>query len=74
MNPLDTVEKFPERILAANKDIMIIGHLPFLQKLADRLLSGSEESKIIAFKNSGLVSLDYDDNWTIGWMVSPERM
>jgi phosphohistidine phosphatase len=74
MNPLDTVEKFPEKILAANQDIMIIGHLPFLQKLADRLLSSSEESKIIAFKNSGVVSLDYDDNWTISWLVSPEHI
>jgi phosphohistidine phosphatase len=74
MNPLDTVEKFHEKILAANKDIMIIGHLPFLQKLADSLLTGSEESKIIAFKNSGVVSLDYDEKWTIGWLVSPENM
>lgn len=74
MNPLDIVEKFPGKILAANKDIMIIGHLPFLQKLADSLLTGSEESKIIAFKNSGVVSLDYDEKWTIDWLVSPEHI
>jgi len=74
MNPLDTVEKCPGEILASNKDIMIVGHLPFLQKLADSLLTGSEESKIIAFKNSGVVSLDYDEKWTIGWLVSPENM
>ncbi|MDH4217893.1 MAG: phosphohistidine phosphatase SixA [Candidatus Aminicenantes bacterium] len=74
MNPLDTVEKLPEEILASNKDIMIIGHLPFLQKLADRLLTGSEESKIIAFKNSGVVSLDYGEECQIDWLVSPEHM
>jgi len=74
MNPLDTVEKLPGEILASNKDIMIIGHLPFLQKLANRLLTGSEESKIIAFKNSGVVSLDYDEKWKIDWLVSPEHM
>jgi phosphohistidine phosphatase len=74
MNPLDTVKKFPGEILASNKDIMIIGHLPFLQKLADRLLTDSEESKIIAFKNSGVVSLEYDEKWTIDWLLSPEHM
>jgi len=74
MNPLDKVEKLPGEILASNKDIMIIGHLPFLQKMADRLLTGSEESGIIAFKNSGVVSLNYDEKWKIDWLVSPEHM
>lgn len=74
MNPLDTVEKLPEEILASNKDIIIIGHLPFLQKLATRLLTGSEESEIIAFKNSGVVSLNYDEKWKIDWLVRPEYM
>lgn len=74
MNPLDTVEKLPEEILASHKDIMIIGHLPFLQKLADRLLAGSEESKIIVFKNSGVVCLDYAEEWKIDWLISPEHM
>lgn len=74
MNPLDTVEKLPGEILASNKDIMIIGHLPFLQKLAGRLLTGSEDSEIIAFKNSGVVSLIYDEKWKIDGLVLPEHM
>jgi len=74
LNPLDSVEKLPEEILASKMDIMIIGHLPFLQKLAGRLLTGSEESEIIVFKNSGVVSLDYDEKWKIDWLVSPEHM
>jgi phosphohistidine phosphatase len=74
MNPLDTVGKLPGEILASNKNIMIIGHLPFLQKLAGHILTGSEESEIIVFKNSGVVSLDYDEKWKIDWLVSPEHM
>lgn len=74
LNLPDSVEKIPEEILASKMDIMIIGHLPFLQKLAGRLLTGSEESEIIAFKNSGVVSLDYDEKWKIDWLVSPEHM
>jgi len=74
MSPLDSVEKLPEEILASKMDIMIVGHLPFLQKLASLLLTGSEESEIIAFKNSGVASLDYDEKWKIDWLVSPEHM
>ena len=32
------------------------------------------KSEIIAFKNSGVVSLDYDEKWKIDWLVSPEHM
>jgi len=74
LSPLDSVEKLPEEIFASKMDIIIVGHLPFLQKLASLLLTGSEESEIIAFKNSGVASLDYDEKWKIDWLVSPEHM
>ena len=74
INPLDPVGKISEEILAAGKNIMIIGHLPFLQKLAGLLLTGSEKREIVAFKNSGIVALDYDDKWTLDGLVPPEFM
>ncbi len=74
LNPLDPVKKIPAEILASKMDIMIIGHLPFLQKLAGLLLTGSEESDIIAFNNSGVLSLNYDEKWKIDWFVPPEHM
>lgn len=74
MNPLDPVEKFSEELSASGMDLMIIGHLPFLQKLAGRLLTGSEENDIIAFRNSGVLALDYDEKWKIGWLTPPEHM
>lgn len=74
LNPKDSLKKLPEEISASKMDIMIIGHLPHLQKLAGLLLTGSEESDIIAFRNSGVLSLDYDEKWQIDWLVSPEHM
>jgi len=74
LNPLDSVEKFPEEIQSLNKDLMIVGHLPFLQKLASLLLSGSETNQFISYKNSGAVCLEYTDTWKIAWMVTPELM
>ncbi len=74
LNPLDSVEKFPEEIQSLNKDLMIVGHLPFLQKLASLFLSGAETNQFISYKNSGAVCLEYTDTWKIAWMVTPELM
>jgi phosphohistidine phosphatase len=74
MNPKDPVKKFSEEISASKMDIIIVGHLPFLQKLAGRLLTGLEKSDIIVFKNSGVLALDYDEEWKIDWLVTPEHM
>lgn len=72
LNPLDPVEKFPDEIKSLNKNLMIVGHLPFLQKLASLLLSGSETNQFISFKNSGVVCLESTDIWKIAWMITPE--
>ncbi len=71
LNPLNFVENFPEEIKSLDKNLMIVGHLPFLQKLASLLLSGSETNQFISFKNSGVVCLEYTDTWKIAWMITP---
>jgi phosphohistidine phosphatase len=72
LNPLDSASKFPEEIKSLNKNLMIVGHLPFLEKLAALLLTGSEGYKIVSFKNSGVVCLEYTGTWEIAWMIIPE--
>jgi len=69
LNPLDPVEKLPQQILSLDKDLMIVGHLPHLEKLASLLLAGSESSEIISFKNSGVVCLEYSERWRLSWMI-----
>ncbi len=71
LNPLDSVEKFPQEIKSLDKNLMIVGHLPFLQKLASLLLSGSETNQFISFKNSGVLCLEYTATWKIAWMITP---
>ena len=71
LKPLDSAENFPEEIRFLDKNLMIVGHLPFLQKLASLLLSGSETNQFISFKNSGVVCLEYTDTWKIAWIVTP---
>ena len=71
--PNDDVKTIENQIMSMNQNIMIIGHLPFLSKLASLLLTGSETSEIVIFRNAGIVCLNYIDNkWHIEWIIIPQ--
>jgi len=73
--PNDNVTVLKDELISARQDIMIVGHLPFLPKLASLLLTNSE-SNTVAFKNGGIVCLNYsDDNqYQLQWMIIPELL
>ncbi len=74
LNPLDSPARLPDEIQSLNKSLMIVGHLPFLQKLASLLLTGSENYPLVSFKNSGVVCLEFRETWKIAWILTPELM
>lgn len=74
LNPLDPIGDLPGEIKSLNKDLMIVGHLPFLQKLASFFLSGTEDNQFISFRNSGAICLEYTDSWKLLWTVVPELL
>jgi len=70
--PNDPVEPWVEALNKSLDDIMIVGHLPFLSRLASRLLGREEE--VINFQPGGIVCLEKMEHnqWQIRWMVVPE--
>jgi len=72
--PNDDVKVIENEIMSLKQNIMIVGHLPFLSKLASLLLTGRDSSNIVAFKNAGIVCLNYtDDNqWQLDWIIIPD--
>ena len=71
LNPNDDVTVLAEQ-LNKSDNLMIVGHLPFLSKLTSFLLTGTIDKPIIAFKNSGVVCLEFENNnWVIQWIVVP---
>lgn len=58
--------------LDSGSNIMVVGHLPYMEKLVSYLTSGKEEPKILKFQNSGIVCLDQDEGgWYIKWTLNP---
>ncbi len=73
MNPLDDVAVFAETIDNA-EGRMLVGHLPFMERLAAYLITRSVERPVFKFQNSGIVCLDKDpasNSWTIKWTLMP---
>ncbi len=72
--PQDAINDLTQEISRSANDLMIVGHLPFLSKLATFLLLGKEEGNLIAFQQGGVVCLKRteDQRWQVAWMVVPE--
>jgi len=71
--PMDDIASFASS-LNSNEDIMVVGHLPFMEKLVSHLVAGSLERPVIKFQNSGIICLDTDDfsgSWYIRWAIFP---
>lgn len=70
MDPIDTIEIELEKRMG---DLMIVGHLPYLNKLASFLLTGNSDKEIILFQQGGVLCLEkVERKWQISWMIIPE--
>ena len=72
--PSDPAKALANELSGMANDLMIVGHLPFLGKLASMLLAGSEAKNLVAFRQGGVVCLqrNEDQTWQLAWMVTPE--
>lgn len=73
LNPLDDVSEMAVNLDSAD-DLMLVGHLPFMEKLTSYLIIGSVDKSVIKFQNGGIVCLDEDpesESWFIKWTLLP---
>jgi len=74
LSPNDDVRVWAERISKEREDLMIVGHLPFLEKLASFLMTGKETPRLVFFRYGGIVCLDRreDGGWGVRLILTPE--
>ena len=75
LNPNDDIRPWVERISAEAEDLMIVGHLPFLEKLASFLVC-DEGTKAVLFRYSAIVCLEKKEagRWAVDWVLKPEMV
>ncbi len=72
LKPMDPIEPILEEIKSKDHNLMLVGHLPFMEKLLTALLFKEECSSPVAFTGSCVVCLEREGNsWKISWVVSP---
>jgi phosphohistidine phosphatase len=72
--PMDDVSSFAGS-LALDEDLMLVGHLPFMEKLIAFLVTGQEQPSIFQMQNSGVVCIDADPRTgksIIKWTLMPK--
>ena len=74
--PKDAVEPIKQELEQGDRNVMIVGHLPFLGKLAALLLTGSADNDVVAFQFGCVVCLKRDDagKWRLEWMTVPNLL
>ena len=73
LGPLDDVAAFAGKI-DPGRNAMLVGHLPFMERITSYLLIEDADRTLFKFQNGGIVCLDRDEekgNWFIAWAILP---
>jgi len=74
--PNDDVSGIRREVQSREENLMIVGHLPFLGRMAAALLCQDESMPVVAFEQAGVVRLDRDEGgrWSLRWAIPPDIM
>ncbi len=75
LEPMADTQIWANRLEEQSEDVMLVGHLPHLAKLASQLLTQNQEKPVISFKQGGIVCLEKtEQGWQVAWMVTPDLL
>ena len=73
LNPMDDVPAFKNHLDLA-RNVMLVGHLPFLERLIGLLVCGDPDRTVFKLQNSGILCIDRVldiDHAVIRWALMP---
>ena len=60
------------RLADGHKDVLLVGHVPHVERLAALLLCGDENRPVVTFQTGSILCLAKDGGaWSVRWMVVP---
>ncbi|MHC4472796.1 MAG: phosphohistidine phosphatase SixA [Planctomycetota bacterium] len=80
LSPNDPVGDVADGLVAEAQDLVLVGHLPFMDRLASLLLAGSDEAAAVEFPPAGVLCLRRTDEATrdarfrLSWMIRPDLL
>lgn len=72
--PMDDIQLWADKINQSAEELMLIGHLPYMEKLTSYLITGDENIRPVLFRFGAINSLEQKENkkWAIRWILTPE--
>jgi len=74
LKPLDDVAAVAQG-LDSGSGRMLVGHLPFMERLCACLITGTAHKPVFKFQNGGIVCLEDDPDkggWVVKWALMPQ--
>jgi phosphohistidine phosphatase len=73
MAPTDDVKPMAEKLDDTVEPLMLVGHLPFMERLAGHMLTGDADQVVVSFTTAAIVCLEKaDQRWQLIWTLTPE--
>ena len=74
LKPKDDPEGLIDWLQSRQGDTLVVGHLPYVSRLADRLIGSSGDKDVVSFVPGSMVCLECfgETGWRIRWMLRPE--
>ena len=76
LDPEATIQPVVERINTTSKNIMLVGHNPFMETLAAYLLSNQTKKPILQFSAGSIACLrrNSPSDWILYWALDPHMI
>jgi phosphohistidine phosphatase len=74
LEPLADPEVWVKRLEGMDEDLMLVGHMPHVEKLCSHLLTKAEGLKV-GFRPGSIVCLQREaGEWSLAWMLTPDLL
>jgi phosphohistidine phosphatase len=76
MDPDDDPSLLANFLKVYTDDVVIVGHLPNLERLTSLLLTGNPDRRPVVFRNGGVICLQKDGSgvWGLLWAIVPDLL
>lgn len=73
--PQDDVRLIAELLSSETRPLLLVGHLPSMERLAGFLVAGDAQRSVVTFQKGGIVCLEREAStraWSIQWAITPD--
>lgn len=75
INPLDDPMPLADELSGRERSLMLVGHLPYLGRLAGLLLANDAARQAVQFEYAGIACLRrQEEGWSLSWAMLPRLL